>query len=644
MARMEQPLISVLVAAYNCEEWVVSAVESVLAEREVPLEVVVVDDASTDSTPQVLDWLARRDERVKVVHRAVNGGEGPCRASGMEVVSGAWLVLLDADDLCMPGALRRLAACLEETDADVVLTSHYRYDVPTKIARKITWTKVGRSMPKGSFDPVEDADTLFSKMGSSIANKVFRMEHVRSQHVFFQQIERIGDVHFTLGAIACARRVEYVDIPFYRYRMNYGTSLTNTGVRYPLSFAKACYGLQDFLEGHGIWDTWQHGFLNWVVANVPYNLSMMGSLEALRTLAGELHDTGFERMGFDTLDPSACVHPKRHEVCLALRDGGVDEALFALMKLNRSDADARLISLEKAKAETRTAKARTKQRDRQLDEARAREEELRGELSKVWGSQSMRVGRVATFVPRKARDFVYRVRHGGAAPQTEAAASAPEAHERVAQGPAPLVTVAVAATGESKNVRSCLASIAAQDFSDFEVIVLCADSDTAAASVTREFCAKDERFCDVVRWDPGEGAFEVALRNARGSWLTCVRSDDYLYPECLGALVGVAVGTWAKLVMSGQSTFAKTPAARTAVLAERTIVSESDAGDAADEDDPTLAAYDPAEPWGKMVDVALASAQGGDDSSAPGYGRHLIGAVERIAALPRCYYARRDTN
>jgi CDP-glycerol glycerophosphotransferase len=121
------PRVSVVVPAYDVERWLPEALDSLLGQEGVDLEVVVVDDGSPDSSGEIADGYAARDERVQVLH-VENGGLGAARNIGTERVTGDYLGFLDSDDVLPPGALVALAGTLEETGSDFVTGSIVRWE------------------------------------------------------------------------------------------------------------------------------------------------------------------------------------------------------------------------------------------------------------------------------------------------------------------------------------------------------------------------------------------------------------------------------------------------------------------------------------------------------------------------------------
>jgi len=117
-------LVSVIVPSYNMAEFLPDAVESALAQSYANLEVLIVDDGSTDHTPEVVRrWQG--DSRVHV-HRQANGGLSHARNQGIAHTRGALIALLDADDVWEPGKLARQVALFQDRPEVGVVYSGYR--------------------------------------------------------------------------------------------------------------------------------------------------------------------------------------------------------------------------------------------------------------------------------------------------------------------------------------------------------------------------------------------------------------------------------------------------------------------------------------------------------------------------------------
>lgn len=101
----DSPLVSIVVPVYNCAEWVGFTVDSVLNQTYTNWELLLVNDGSTDQTPAVLEELAIKDPRIRVIHQT-NGKQGKARNNGIRSSKGSWIAFLDADDLWPPNKLK----------------------------------------------------------------------------------------------------------------------------------------------------------------------------------------------------------------------------------------------------------------------------------------------------------------------------------------------------------------------------------------------------------------------------------------------------------------------------------------------------------------------------------------------------------
>lgn len=111
---------SVIVPVYNASPYLDACVDSVLAQGVSDWELVLIDDGSTDGSSEKLDELARRDERIRVIHQQ-NKGQYLARWSGIEAATGEYLLFLDADDELEPLCLARVDEALNQSSWDIVL-------------------------------------------------------------------------------------------------------------------------------------------------------------------------------------------------------------------------------------------------------------------------------------------------------------------------------------------------------------------------------------------------------------------------------------------------------------------------------------------------------------------------------------------
>ncbi|WP_165078578.1 MULTISPECIES: glycosyltransferase family 2 protein [unclassified Desulfovibrio] len=115
-----QPHVSLIIPVHNAEPFLERCLDSAAAQTEPELEIICVDDASTDASAAMLDARAGADSRFRVVHRPVNGGESAARNHGVALARGEYLAFLDHDDMLEPDACRLLYEAARATGADIV--------------------------------------------------------------------------------------------------------------------------------------------------------------------------------------------------------------------------------------------------------------------------------------------------------------------------------------------------------------------------------------------------------------------------------------------------------------------------------------------------------------------------------------------
>lgn len=111
--------ISVIIPVYNMASYLTKCIDSVLNQKGVTFEIILVDDGSTDTSPAICDEYSAHNEHVKVIHKN-NAGLGWARNSGLDIATGNYIFFLDSDDWLPPNTLRTVLSEIKEADADIL--------------------------------------------------------------------------------------------------------------------------------------------------------------------------------------------------------------------------------------------------------------------------------------------------------------------------------------------------------------------------------------------------------------------------------------------------------------------------------------------------------------------------------------------
>ncbi|WP_158554903.1 glycosyltransferase family 2 protein [Methylovirgula sp. 4M-Z18] len=206
---MTAPNVSVIVAAWNAAGFIGNALRSALAQQGVTLEVLVIDDASTDATVQVVEAL--NDQRIRCIRLPTNQGPAGARNAGLAAAQGEWVAVLDADDTMRPHRLAQLVAFGRETAADIVADNLW---VSTTNASRPPHLLIdepldGAALPVSLQDYFLD-NLLFGKgRGLGYLKPLFRLEFLRGHALAYDPHLRIGE-DFQLVAEALAQGAKFV--------------------------------------------------------------------------------------------------------------------------------------------------------------------------------------------------------------------------------------------------------------------------------------------------------------------------------------------------------------------------------------------------------------------------------------------------
>ena len=124
-------LISVVIPVYNVEKYVVQCIKSVLNQIYTKLDIIVVDDGSTDNSGQICDRYAKEDTRIRVIHKE-NGGLSDARNRGIEEAIGRYIIFIDSDDYVSPNYVDNLYNLVKKNGCDIGVTCAIKYNYKTK--------------------------------------------------------------------------------------------------------------------------------------------------------------------------------------------------------------------------------------------------------------------------------------------------------------------------------------------------------------------------------------------------------------------------------------------------------------------------------------------------------------------------------
>lgn len=292
------PIVSVVVPVFNASGFLRTCLDSILAQTLRDIEVICVDDGSSDGSRDLLHEYAARDARVTVLSQP-NSGAGAARNLGMDTATGTYLSFLDADDFFEPKMFEAVSARCDACEADVGVFQARYYDTATgecAPARMVRVDLLPETMPFSRRDIPGDILTFTP---AAPWNKLYRHSFVRKKGLRFQELRRANDLLFTKLAMAEADRIVHVDEVLVNYRIGHASSLQAANDETPFEFIEALVALRSELAERGMLAEIERSFVNTALLNCLYNLRSLRTPEAFCALYDALRGEWFTRLGIE---------------------------------------------------------------------------------------------------------------------------------------------------------------------------------------------------------------------------------------------------------------------------------------------------------------------------------------------------------
>lgn len=207
-----RPLLSVVVPARDSAPWLGEALESILNQDIPDLEVLVVDNGSTDGTGHVVEGFVSRDHRVRRIGSEARSA-GSARNDGVKAASGEFLVFADADDIVPDGAYRAMLDSLMTSESDMVIGDHLKFSVERTWSPTRRWYRFDSQ--RSGLRP-EEAPELLS--GRPCWNRMFRRSFWNGAALRFPEVQSVEDIEPMTRAFVEARSIDVVPNCVYLYR------------------------------------------------------------------------------------------------------------------------------------------------------------------------------------------------------------------------------------------------------------------------------------------------------------------------------------------------------------------------------------------------------------------------------------------
>lgn len=325
----KDPLVSIIMPVYNVEPYIEQGMNTLLQQTMRHIEIICVDDGSTDRSLEILHQYAARDARVHVFTQA-NKYAGAARNLGLANAKGEYVIFLDSDDFFARGLAKEAYYTAKVNKADVVLFGAKHYNNATGKYKEAKWLLNAFLAPKKQpFSYRDCPDDLYRITTPCPWTKMFRRQFVLESGLQFQHLQNSNDLFFTYSALAMAKRIAVVDKALVYYRVGMETNLQATKKKNPFCFYEAYKAWHDKLAELGVLEELRQSYVNIALSGCLHNLRSIQDPETKKDVFDKLKGEIVERLELNGHQENYYHTNKNYKDLLLIQNNSFEEYLAA---------------------------------------------------------------------------------------------------------------------------------------------------------------------------------------------------------------------------------------------------------------------------------------------------------------------------
>lgn len=268
---MDNIKVSIVIPVYNEEKYLRRCLNSVINQTYKNLEIICVDDGSTDNSVEIINNIRQKDNRIYLI-RQENQYAGVARNKGFSNISGQYVIFLDSDDFFAPTLIEKMLNKIIDTDADFVMCEALGLDEVTGEVYEMP--EIGKNnieFPnKDIFSALDDPNHIFQLNVNWAWDKLYNVEFLKKNQICFQNTKVVNDLVFVCVAYATAKKIAVVSEKLICHRTNVSTSLYFSGAKNWECLFIALSTLKKELEKRSVFTLLEQSFINLVAENLVY--------------------------------------------------------------------------------------------------------------------------------------------------------------------------------------------------------------------------------------------------------------------------------------------------------------------------------------------------------------------------------------
>lgn len=294
---MADPKVSVIIPVYNAEPYLSECLNSLVNQTLQDMEIICVDDGSTDHSLSILKQYARKDQRITVI-RQENQYAGAARNRGLRQAKGDYVIFLDSDDFFHTELLEKTYTRGCETNADIVLFSGKKYNSQTGEYVEAPYFLRTDFLPdRPVFSRADIPDHIMTTTTPAPWTKLYRRQFILEENLKFQPFPNSNDAYFVLVSLCLAKRIAWVDEALVFYRIGSTENTQSNKWKEPLCFLKAYEAVYEELVRRKIFDQVEKSYVDVTISGCKFNLDTITDENARLRICREIMSDDFQKTG-----------------------------------------------------------------------------------------------------------------------------------------------------------------------------------------------------------------------------------------------------------------------------------------------------------------------------------------------------------
>ncbi|MDR3048539.1 MAG: glycosyltransferase [Elusimicrobiota bacterium] len=254
------PKVSVIIPVYNAQKYLRQCLDSIVNQTLKDIEIICINDGSTDGSLGILGEFAKNDNRVIIINQE-NMGAGAARNRGLDIAKGEYLSILDSDDWFEVDMLYKMYERAKQTDSDMVLCAADIYHNESKLFEKADhYLRFNLLSGLDTFSYTDIPNDIFMITHANAWLKLYDRKFVIGSNIKFQNSAICNDVYFSYVLLILANRISYLKQPFVHYRTETNSSISSKINNYHECVFTVYEDMKDYLTKKMSFAAIEHSF------------------------------------------------------------------------------------------------------------------------------------------------------------------------------------------------------------------------------------------------------------------------------------------------------------------------------------------------------------------------------------------------